>query len=366
MRVLVVITRGDTIGGAQTHVASISKKLIEDGHEVKVVFGGEIGPFAELLKFNNISYLNVLSFLNKFSAKNDLKAYREIKEIITNFQPELISLHSTKAGVLGRIIAKRVGLPVVLTVHGWSFSNGIPFYKRAVSAVIERSLSFMVDKYILVSFYDSNIAKKIKFKVSKLVVVHNGVEDFFVKSNEEKKQDSTLSIVMVARFDNQKNQKLLIDVCKDISGIEISFIGDGPLLEDIKLYSNNLNTLCQINFLGLRLDVKKLIKDFDVFALISNWEGFPISTIEAMCIGMPIIVSDVGGAAECVEENVNGYIVRNDDKEYLRNAIIELRDNKSLLQTYGINSREIFLKKFTDQVMYDKTKLIFKSVLNNK
>lgn len=365
MRIIIIITRGDTIGGAQTHVASISKKLIEDGHEVRVVFGGEVGPFAELLKVNNIPYSNITSFTNKFSVKNDFQAYKDVKEIIKNFQPELISLHSTKAGILGRIIAKRVGLPVALTVHGWSFSNGIPLYKRIISGFIERSLAFMVDKYILVSRYDSTIAKKLKFKKSKLFVIHNGVEDFLIHADEKKEETSKLSIVMVARFDNQKNQKMLIDVCKDISDIELSFIGDGPLLEEIKAYSNDLDLLCEINFLGLRLDVKKIIRKYDVFALISNWEGFPISTIEAMCVGMPIIVSDVGGAAECVEEGVNGYVIKNEDKNYLKNAVLELRDNKALLKRYGQGSRKIFLTQFTDQVMYDKTKKIFNDILNN-
>lgn len=365
MKILIIITRGDTIGGAQTHVASISKKFIENGHEVKVIFGGEMGPFADLLKVNNIPHFNVLSFSNKFSIINDLKTYKNIKDIVEDFKPELISLHSTKAGILGRVIAKRVGLPVVLTVHGWSFTSGIPFYKRAVSTFVEKSLSFMVDKYILVSSYDSDIAKKLNFKNSKLIVVHNGVEDFFDTSNEQKKTKTNLSIVMVARFDNQKNQKLLIDVCKDISEIELSFIGDGPLLDEMQSYTNNLNSLCKINFLGLRFDVKKLLKEYDVFALISNWEGFPISTIEAMCVEMPVIVSDVGGAAECVEEGINGYVVRNNDKDYLRNAILELRDNKSLLEKYGKNSRKIFLARFNDQVMYDETQLIFRSLLNN-
>lgn len=364
MRVLIIITRGDTIGGAQTHVASISRKLIEDAHEVLVIFGGEVGPFAELLNVNSIPFINVVSFTNKFSFKNDSKAYREIENVIKKFQPELISLHSTKAGILGRIIAQRNNLPVALTVHGWSFTSGIPLYKRLISAFVERSLAFMVDRYILVSFYDSNIARKLKFSKSKLTVVHNGVEDF-LDNSEKKRITSKLSIVMVARFDNQKNQKMLIDTCKDISDIELSFIGDGPLLEQMKSYSNNLNSLCKIHFLGLRLDVKQLLQEYDVFALISNWEGFPISTIEAMCVGMPIIVSDVGGASECVIEGENGFIIQDQDKNYLQKSILELRDNPALVQKYGAASREMFLTHFTDQAMYDKTKFVFKQILNN-
>lgn len=364
MKILIIITRGDTIGGAQTHVSLIAKKLQDDGHDVNIVFGGEVGPFADLLKDYNIQYFNIPSFSNKFSLSNDIKSFIKIRRLIKLLKPDLISLHSTKAGILGRFIGKSLRLPVVLTVHGWSFSKGIPLPKRIISAGVERLFSFMVNKFILVSYYDLNIAKKLKFKESKLNVVHNGVEDIFVKYKDEILEHKPLSIVMVARFDNQKNQKFLINVCKDISDISLNFIGDGPLLEETKSYSKQLNSLCEINYYGLRLDAKEIIKEHDVFALISNWEGFPISTIEAMSIGLPIIVSDVGGAAECVENNVNGFVIQEGDADYLLESISQLKDNKLLVKDFGLNSRQIYLNNFTDKVMYEKTISIFKSIIN--
>lgn len=365
MKILIIITRGDTIGGAQTHVSLIAKKIKEEGNDVNVIFGGQIGPFAHLLNEYNISYFNVPSFSNKFSLTNDIKAFYEIRNIIKLVKPDLISLHSTKAGLLGRVVGKSLKLPVVLTVHGWSFSKGIPIFKRIITSIIERTLSFMVNKYILVSFYDLEMAKKLKFKASKLAVIHNGVEDTFVHpKDKEELNNKPLSIVMVARFDNQKNQKFLINVCKDISGVKLNFIGDGPLLEKTRSYSNKLNSSCEIEYFGLRIDAKEIIKEHDVFALISNWEGFPISTIEAMSASMPIIVSDVGGAAECVEDNVNGFIIKEGDVNYLRNSIIKLRDNRLLTKDFGIKSRVIYLNNFTDKVMYQKTAAIFSSLLN--
>src|SRR5690606_14938190 len=102
-KILIIITRGDSIGGAQTHVLSIVKRLIDDGNEVLVAFGGINGPFSELLKENKISYSRLKYLVRPISPLKDFLAVFEIKKLIKSFDPEIISLHSTKAGILGRL-----------------------------------------------------------------------------------------------------------------------------------------------------------------------------------------------------------------------------------------------------------------------
>ena len=131
MNVLYCITRSDTIGGAQIHVADMSSWLIEKGHSASVVIGGE-GIYCKELARRSIPYFSSHSLQRAISARHEIGAIRELRGIFKHKSPDLISLHSAKAGVLGRLAAIGLPYPVVFTAHGWSFTEGIP--KKAAFA----------------------------------------------------------------------------------------------------------------------------------------------------------------------------------------------------------------------------------------
>jgi glycosyltransferase involved in cell wall biosynthesis len=199
-------------------------------------------------------------------------------------------------------------IPTFLTVHGWSFSGGVSNLQKIIMITLEKVLSFAIYRYIVVSDYDLNLALRYRItKRDKLKLNYNGV---VISDNiKENFSSGDLHLIMVARFDKQKDQRMLMDVCSKFKNITLSLVGDGPTRSSLESMVKSGSFNCKVNFLGFRKDINSLLLKSDVFVLMSNWEGFPISTLEAMSVGLPVIVSNVGGAAECVTDGVNGFTI---------------------------------------------------------
>lgn len=364
MKVMIIITRGDTIGGAQTHVFVLAKNLILRGAEVLVVYGGNKSILHDILEKNNISSQNLKILQKSISIFQDFRAVIELKKIAKEFKPDILSLHSSKAGILGRIVAQILGIKNILTVHGWSFTDGVSSFKRMMYILFEKSLAKATDKFILVSKYDLELALKYNItSKNKLVLIYNGIEDLLIKPLRSKPATGDLHLCMVARFDHPKDQKCLIRACQFLDNTILHFYGDGPELESAKQLSSKLNMDKKVNFHGFSSNIENAMVTADVFVLISNWEGFPISTLEAMSMGLPLIISDVGGACECVLENVNGFKVPRGDQERITRIVKMFMDNRALGPKMGEQSRRIFLEHYTADIMISKTIEIYKEAM---
>jgi glycosyltransferase involved in cell wall biosynthesis len=150
---------------------------------------------------------------------------------------------------------------------------------------------------------------------------------------------------------------------KDINGIMLNFYGDGPNLQFLEDLVLKLNLNHMVKFHGYTNEIPRILYSTDVFVLISNWEGFPISTLEAMSMGKPIIVSNVGGACECLEDGVNGYKVERKSIEQIKNAIKKFVDHKDLIELMGKESRAIYLRDYTIEKMINETVSTYKEVI---
>jgi glycosyltransferase involved in cell wall biosynthesis len=364
MRILTIITRGDSIGGAQTHVLSISKLLQKDGHEVMVLVGGEEGPFTELLKAEGISHCFSKYLKRAISPLKDLLAVYELGRLIKSYKPDIITLHSSKASIIGRLCKVYTDIPVVITVHGWAFTTGVNKTEALVYRFIEKLLGNVANKIIVVSEYDRALALRNSIvPESKLITIHNGIPVNKAEPSLKTIEKSTIDLVMIARFDSQKDHYTLLRACKDISGITLHLLGDGPGYESVRLFANDLGISDKVKFWGYTKDVNQALEIADIFLLISNWEGFPISTLEAMNYGLPVVVSDVGGAAEAIVVNETGFLIPRGSVAVLREKLLTLLADKDLRVRMGKNSRERLKENFSDEIMYRKTYGVYEEIL---
>ncbi|MCZ2492137.1 glycosyltransferase family 4 protein [Dellaglioa carnosa] len=367
MRIMYVITRSDW-GGAQAHLYELIKYQVGIGNEVLVVVGNK-GGFSE--KVGNIIGVNlkILSDLQReLSVSKDLKIVIKLKTILKKFKPDILHLHSSKAGTVGRIAA--IGLPVkvVFTVHGWAFTDGISAAKRLIYKMIERPLNHFTDATILVSKYDyklgiqTNVLKKNK----NAIVIYNGVEIAKSIKQDKKIVNNKTILTMTARFDRQKNQELLIKALVKVeSNILVRFIGDGPSLSNMKILANDLHVQDKVEFLGYRSDVNTLLKETDIFILITNWEGLPISILEAMRLGIPVIASNVGGIDEEIETGISGILVENNIDEIV-NAVDGLVNNVELQNNFSRTSIETINNKFIISDMDIKTNNLYRELIKSE
>jgi glycosyltransferase involved in cell wall biosynthesis len=188
----------------------------------------------------------------------------------------------------------------------------------------------------------------------RLLTIHNGVPDGGTTLPEIREQTPT--IIMVARFAEQKDQRLLVEACAQIKApYRLEFAGSGETQADVRRRVQELGLEDRVDFLGDCSDVASRLERASIFVLATNWEGFPLSILEAMRAGLPIVASDVGGVREAVCDGENGFLTPRGDRMALAGAIEKLVTDRQLRTGMGRNSRRIFEERFTVGQMLRKT-----------
>jgi glycosyltransferase involved in cell wall biosynthesis len=363
MKILFPIARADTIAGAQVHVRDLAVALQQDGHQVLVVTGRE-GIYNLALDEANIKSIACDTLMPQISPLKDGASLKFLLEVIKNFQPDLIAAHSSKTGILGRLAAKITNTPCVFTAHGWSFTAGVPEPNRTIYRIIETLTAPLTNKIICVSECDRNIALKSGINPQILSTIHNGMKDIPESLKANPGERNPVNIVMVARFDRQKDHKTLIEAFKDLTEARLILVGDGPNLESIKALVASLGIDRRVQFLGFRNDIPEILARSQIFALISNWEGLPCTIIEAMRAGLPVVASAVGGVAESIVDGETGYLITSNNPDILRQKLANLIYNHTLRQTMGDRGRQKYQAEFTFDRMYTETLELYRQAIN--
>ncbi|WP_288760834.1 glycosyltransferase family 4 protein [uncultured Lacticaseibacillus sp.] len=361
MKILYCITRS-TWGGAQAHVFGLIEDQRARGNEVTLVVG-EQGELSKRVKekINGVDIIELRSLKRAVNPMMDIVCIFELRKILKRQQPDIVHLHSSKAGTVGRLASWGLASKIVYTVHGWAFTEGVGEIRRIIFSTIEKRLAPLTDKILLVSKYDMNLGIKygVIKKIDSVQVIYNGVA---LRDNIEHYytgEGTTFNVVMTARFADPKQQKLLIKALSLTSNVNLTLVGDGPQMQDAVRYSEELNISKRIEFVGFKKDVFPYLVSADVFALISLHEGLPISIIEAMQAGLPIIASNVGGIGELVDDK-NGLLVSNNVND-IKDAI-NLMKNKSTRKSMGLNSVRRFRLLFELQKEVDSVNNVYKEL----
>jgi glycosyltransferase involved in cell wall biosynthesis len=306
------------------------------------------------------------TFQQQINILQDWQTLSFLKKTIRDFQPDIVTTHSSKAGLLGRIACKMTKTPCIFTAHGWAFTEGVPQPSRAIYQLLERLGEPLADKIICVSECDRSLGIQTGMNPSRLVTIHNGIEDIPEPLRTKPDTTSPIRITMVARFDRQKDHLTLIEAFKNIQGAELVLIGDGPRLEEIKTYVSQIGIAEKVNFLGYRDNISEILAQSHIFALISNWEGFPYTVVEALRAGLPVVASNVGGVTEAIIDGVTGYCVPRGDIDLLRQRLLKLVNDGELREKMGRKGRERYESEFTFKHMFEKTFTVYEEVLKQK
>jgi len=278
---------------------------------------------------------------------SDWRGLREVTELIGRLRPDLVHAHSSKAGFLGRLAARRLGVKSVFTAHGWAFTDGVGPARRTLALTLERLAGRAGDMVLAVSERDRELA--LRYRVvppERIRVVWNGVPDTLLRADPARDPPR---IVMVGRFAPPKDHALVL---KALAGLRelpwyLDLVGQGPLLPEVQALAERLGLGERVRFLGKRLDVDRILADAQVFVLASNWEGLPLSVLEAMRAGLPVVASDVGGVREAVLEGRTGFLVPRGDIVLLRERLALLLQDPGLRVALGGEGRRRYEAHFT-------------------
>jgi glycosyltransferase involved in cell wall biosynthesis len=364
MRIVYVITRADEIGGAQVHVRDIGTALLTAGHDVTVLAGAP-GRFSDQLAKNGVPFVAIPALARAIRPWKDALAVQQLRAILGRLRPDLISVHNSKAGWLGRLAARLSGIPVVFTAHGWAFTEGVSAAQRWLYAPIERLAAPLADGIIAVSDYDRRLALAYRIAApGRITRIHNGVHDIGARAPPARSADP-VRIVMIGRFSPQKDQVGLLRALARLTDLpwRLALIGGGPGQATAAAVARELMVADRVEFLGERDDARAFLARADVYVLASHWEGLPRSILEAMCAGLPVVASAVGGVSEAVHDGVNGFVVPQADVPALAERLARLFQDPGLRQAMGRASRQRYETEFRFELMFERTVAFYDKIL---
>ncbi|HHL19876.1 MAG TPA: glycosyltransferase family 1 protein [Thiothrix sp.] len=363
VNIVIIITKGD-IGGAQIHVKDMATALQALGNTVTIIVG-EKREFTELLESLDIRYHVVENLVREINPVKDFKALHDIRTLLADIKPDLVSIHSSKAGILGRIATAMNKIPTTFTAHGWAFTDGVSAKKQLIYKTIEKITSYLPARIITVSHYDRGIALKHNIcKPEKLIAIQNGIPDIDPSLFADPSK-SPPQLIMVARFQHPKDHQTLVEALLPLKHLpwQLSLVGDGEkaLQKACEETITHLGLQEKIQLLGYRSDIDQLMANSHIFLLISNWEGFPLSILEAMRAKLPVIASRVGGVVETIRNGENGYLVN--DKKELTQRLKDLITNSKKRTQLGEQARQDYLNNFTLEIQLKKTFAVYNELL---
>lgn len=343
MKILQVITLCK-LGGAQSVVVNLANELCKD-HEVIVAAGEGDGKMWNLLA-PSIKREEISSLHRALSPINEIKTLFALRRLYRKYKPDIIHLHSSKVGILGRIAFPK--LKIIYTVHG--FDSIRIAYRKYLP--VERFLQNYCRAIAGVSVYDRNkmLEEGIKNNVQ---VVYNGISvpcklggDPFEEMREYKRK-----VLCIARLSPPKDVGLFLKVAGLLP--QYAFIWIGNQYEYTQEHPSN------VFFMGSLPNAGAYNEYADLFMLSSNYEGLPMTIIEAMSFGKPVVASNVGGISEIVVNGENGYTVEN-IPDVFAEKIEYILENSDIYNQFSRNALERFKEDLTVDKMVGEYLKIYK------
>lgn len=327
-----VITRSE-LGGAQSVLCNLSNYLSKE-HEIIVVAGGD-GKMWGLLNPRIVK--KKLKYLRReISPLYDFIASLHLLIIYFKYNPDIVHLHSSKIGIIGRLIFPKSR--IVYTVHG--FDSIRLHYRKFLP--IERYLQSRCKYIAAVSKYDVNNLKDESI-IKNVRCIYNGVSEPEVNNNSFSllPQNLKKNILSIARLEKPKRFDIFVETARILPQHNFVWIGNNEPQEHLPA-----NVFC----LGNISNAARYNLKCDLFMLASDFEGLPIVILEAMSYGKPIVASDVGGIRELICVNEAGYIVKNNPQLFAE-KIVSLLENVAEYNRISQNAYQSFKRSFTIENM---------------
>jgi glycosyltransferase involved in cell wall biosynthesis len=354
---LYVITKAE-FGGAQQNVYDLIAAF-RKSYTVHLATGCQ-GPLVENVAALGVPVHILPSLTRNIELWGDIKAVTECLTLIKAVKPSLIHAHSSKAGVIARVAGWISQVPVTFTAHGWGFTPGTPQFRRYLALYTERVMAAFSAQIICVSDSDRQLALDANVGTAKqLTTICYGIPNQAVAMAQPDVEPPRL--IMVARFNEQKDQATLLQSIAQIRdrSFHLDLVGTGPSLSSCQALADSLGLTMQVSFLGDRADVPALLAQAQIFILSTHYEGLPISILEAMRAGLPVIATGVNGIPEEIEHGKTGLLVPRQDIKALATALESLIQSPEQRRCMGEAGRQRFLHEFTLDKMVMKTEAIY-------
>lgn len=359
------------IGGLENGVVNLINNLNHELFEHKLCCIKRSGPLAERISRPGIEIIEMRS-----GEGNQLTLPFRLARLFREKRPDIV--HTRNWGTVDAIIgAKLAGTRTI--IHG---EHGREYHdiegKNARRNLIRRMLSYLVDRYIVVSDeLKLWLIEKVGVPARKVTKIVNGVD--VEKFNDRDKRaarrrfgygDGLKIIGTVGRLDPVKGQRYLIAAFAELQrrhpNALLLIVGDGPCRSELETLAGSLSIGHKILFTGERQDIPDLLKAMDLFVLPSLAEGISNTILEAMATGLPVVATRVGGNPELVADGLTGLLVPKGDSGALASAIAQYLLSPDLMKRHGTAARERAISRFALSGMIDAYQKLYLSTARGK
>jgi glycosyltransferase involved in cell wall biosynthesis len=301
-----------------------------------------------------------------------------LARIIREGRFDAVHAHGFKAGLVARLAARRAGrVPTIVTVHNHVLYRDISAFTRWRYVTVERWLASGGRTARLITVSDAlrqELIGEYGIDPALVTTVHNGLDlaPFLTPRDRESARrryglpPDALVLGLAARFAPQKAMDVLVATAPTVLGAhpEAYYLlaGDGPLLDQAKTAAVATGFADRILFPGFERDMPGLLSALDVYVSSALSEGLPLTTIEAMAVGLPVVSTRAGGTPEVVADGETGLLAEPGDAPGLAAAMLRMADDPALRQRLGAAGRERAAAEFTEARMIERTLAVFEEV----
>ncbi len=369
-RVVRIVTRLNR-GGPSRQIEALAPRLGSRGWDGPVLCGrcepGEGSAKADIERLG-VEVIDVPGLSRGLSLAEDARAYRALLSTVRALRPDLIHTHMGKAGALGRIVAHRLRVPVVHTLHGHHF--GAPGRRGLAARVAERLLARRTTATVALSPRQAADLIRVlgPLQAGKVTTISPG---FDIAAYVHAAEATTVAgpapgrarVVFAGRLVPVKRVDRLLDAVGLLRGagraLELHVLGDGPERPALEALARRHHLRGAVRFLGTVDDPAPHLRAADVVALSSASEGVPLTLLEAMALGKPVVAPAVGGIPDVVVDGVHGRLARPTDLASLAAALADVLADPARAAAMGAAARDHVRANFDADPLADKTAALY-------
>ncbi|MFA5069311.1 MAG: glycosyltransferase family 4 protein [Candidatus Omnitrophota bacterium] len=347
------IITGLELGGAQKTTLSLLSHIDKGLYDTFLFTsaGGYLAPGAALTP--GLKVIVIDSLTRDVNFLKDIRSFFKIAYYLRRYKISIVHTHSSKAGIIGRWAARLAGVRLIFhTVHGWPFYIESGLFIRFAYRALERITSLITTNLIVVS--DADLRAGLRYidnNREKYVKISYGIDTGnFAAKKGPAERDDIIRVGFIACFKPQKAPMDFIKVVKLVTNknkaIEFISAGDGILRPIALEQALRFGIDSYIKFLGWQDDIPSILSRLDMLLLTSHWEGMPVTVLEALAAGKPIIATKVGGIPEVVINDFNGFVEEKGDCRALARDILILASDSKKREAFSRNAAYSFKREY--------------------